>query len=80
MTLTEAIQARIRGLCAERCITLNKLSYICGVTQSTLENIFIRPNTKPTVSTVKKICDGLEITLGEFFSHPLFDELEQEIR
>lgn len=80
MALTEAIQARIKGLCEERNMTLNKLSYLCGITQSTLENIYLRPNNKPSVSTIKKVCDGLEITLGEFFSHPLFDELEQEIK
>ncbi len=80
MNLTTVIQNRIRELCAERNITLNKLSTICGITQSTLNNIFTRPNNKPTVSTIKKICDGLDITLAEFFSAPDFDNLEQEIQ
>ena len=80
MDLTTAIQNRIRQLCADRNITINKLSTICGITQSTLNNIFTRPNNKPTVSTIKKICDGLNITLIEFFSSDIFDELEQEIK
>lgn len=67
MTLTEAIQQRIRELCRERNITLNHLSMLCGMTQSTVHNIFARPNNSPTISTIKKICDGLDITLGEFF-------------
>lgn len=80
MDLTNAIQNRIRQLCAERNITINKLSTICGITQSTLNNIFSRPNNKPTVSTIKKICDGLNITLVDFFNTTDFDNLEQEIQ
>lgn len=78
--LTQAIQRRIRELCTERNITLNKLATICGITQSTLNNIFTRNYTKPTVSTIKKICDGLEITLSEFFNTEYFNSLEQEIK
>lgn len=78
--LTQAIQRRIRELCTERNITINKLATICGITQSTLNNIFTRNYTKPTVSTIKKICDGLEITLSEFFNTEYFNSLEQEIK
>lgn len=78
--LTQAIQKRIRELCAERNITVNKLSITCGITQSTLNNILSRKNNKPTVSTIKKICDGLEITLAEFFDTDYFNSLEQEIK
>lgn len=78
--LTQAIQRRINELCDERKITLNKLSTICGITQSTLNNIISRSNTKPTVSTIKKICDGLNITLSDFFDTEYFDSLEQEIK
>ncbi|MCI8497086.1 MAG: helix-turn-helix transcriptional regulator [Clostridiales bacterium] len=80
MTLSEAIVNRILELCQERGITVNKLSIISGITQSTLNNIINGGSENPTVSTVKKICDGCEITLGEFFSVPMFDELEQEIK
>lgn len=80
MTLTNAIQSRIKELCNERNITINKLSIICGITQSTLNNIFTRNENKPTVSTIKKICDGLNITLSDFFDSDYFNDLEQEIK
>ena len=80
MTLTDAIRSRIKELCSERNITINKLSMICGITQSTLNNIFTREENKPTVSTIKKICDGLNITLSEFFDSDYFNKLEQEIK
>lgn len=80
MILSEAIRSRINELCKERNITINKLSTICGVTQSTFNNIMSRENCTPTVSTVKKICDGLEISLQDFFSSKYFDDLEQEIQ
>lgn len=80
MSIGEAVKKRILELCDERNITINKLSTICGITQSTLNNIIHREGSKPTVSTIKKICDGLEITLIEFFSSKIFDDLEQEIK
>jgi transcriptional regulator with XRE-family HTH domain len=80
MTLTNAIQERIKGLCTENGITINKLSTISGMTQSTLNNIFMRENSKPTVSTIKKICDGLEISLLDFFDSDFFVNLEQEVK
>lgn len=80
MTLTDAIAHRLLELCEERHITLNKLSTICGMTQSTLNNIVNTGSNNPTVSTVKKVCDGLGITLAQFFDAPVFTLLEQEIR
>lgn len=80
MTLTEAIAQRLLELCDERDISLNRLSIICGMTQSTLNNIVNTGSKNPTISTIKKVCDGLNITLGEFFESELFTTLEQEIR
>lgn len=80
MRVNEAVKMRILELCRERHITLNKLSTICGITQSTLNNIISRYNATTTVSTIQKICDGLEITILDFFSSPLFLNLEQEIK
>ena len=80
MCIGEAVKARILELCRERKITINKLSTICGLTQSTLNNIMHREKSKPTVATVKKICDGLEITMAQFFTSEIFDDLEQEIK
>ena len=80
MNISEAVKMRILELCRERNITINKLSTICGLTQSTLNNIMYREGSKPTVSTIKKICDGLEITMAEFFTSDIFDKTEQEIK
>lgn len=80
MDLRQAIRERILQLCAERNITINKLCLISGITQSTVNNIINTGSNNPTVSTVKKICDGLDITLADFFDNTLFTELEQEIQ
>lgn len=80
LNVGDAVRLRIMELCRERNITVNKLSTLCGITQSTLSNIIGGRNNSTTVSTVKKICDGLEISLVEFFSSDLFCNLEQEIR
>lgn len=79
MTTKEACRQRIRDLCKERGITLNKLAIMSGITQSTLNNIACGRNHSMTVSTVKKICDGLDITIIDFFNAPIFLDLEQEI-
>ena len=80
MTVGEASRKRIVELCRQRNITLNKLAMISGITQSTLNNIISGRNNSMTVSTVKKICDVLEIPIIEFFNCDLFSELEQEIK
>ncbi len=80
MTIVEAIALRIIMLCQERNITLNKLSTISGMTQSTINNIINTGSKNPTISTIKKICDGLEISLSEFFDDDIFNSLEQEIK
>ena len=80
MTVGEAVRQRIIQLCQERDISINKLSSISGVTQSTVNNIVSGRNNSATVSTIKKLCDGLGITIDEFFHSPLFAGLEQEIK
>lgn len=80
MTLKEAIIQRIVDLCGEHGLTINKLSTVCGMTQSTINNIVNGRNKSTTTSTVKKICDGLGITITEFFDDPLFQDLDQEIK
>ncbi len=80
MTIVEAIALRIIMLCKERNITPNKLSTISGMTQSTINNIINTGSKNPTISTIKKICDGLEISLSEFFDDDVFNSLEQEIK
>ncbi len=80
MNIGCAVKLRIIELCDKNNITVNKLSTICGITQSTLNNIISGRNNSTTVSTVKKICDGLNISICDFFQSPLFENLEQEIK
>ena len=76
----EAVRERILELCLERDISINRLSSMSGVTQSTVNNIVSGRNRSTTISTIKKLCDGLGITIEEFFHSDLFRELEQEIQ
>ena len=80
MTVGEAVRERILELCKERNLSINKLCSISGVTQSTVNNIISGRNNSATVATVKKLCDGLDITIEAFVSSPLFRDLEQEIK
>ncbi len=80
MTIGEAVRIRILELCKSRDISVNKLSSISGVTQSTVNNIVSGRNNSATISTIKKLCDGLDITIEEFFASELFRNLEQEIQ
>ena len=78
MYLSDAIEKRIFDLCEERSITLNRLSTICGITQSTLNNIKNRDNKSVTTLTVLRICNGLDISLKDFFDSTLFANLEDD--
>lgn len=80
MTIGEAVRQRIIQLCQEHDISINKLSSISGITQSTVNNIVSGRNNSTTVSTIKKLCDGLGITINEFFHSDLFKNLEQKIK
>ena len=79
MNTREAIANRIRQLCKERGLTPNGLSNLSAVPQATVKSILNGESQNPGTVTIKKLCDG-EITLGEFFSTPEFDALEQEIK
>ncbi len=76
----EAVKDRILQLCKEENLSVNKLSSMSGVTQSTVNNIVSGRNHSTTISTIKKLCDGLGITIEEFFHSELFRDLEQEIK
>lgn len=80
MRTKEAIRLRVLELCRENNLTVNGLSARCGITQSTLNNIVSGRNNSATVSTIQKVCDGLEMNLPEFFDSELFYNIEQEIR
>ncbi len=80
MRIGEAVRARILELCQERDLSVNKLSNISGVTQSTVNNIVSGRNRSATISTLKKLCDGFGITIQEFFNAEQFCDLEQEVK
>ncbi len=75
-----AAKSRILQLCGERNITINRLATMCALPPSSIKNILYGKSQNPKLLTIKLICDGLNMTLGEFFSTPEFDALEQEIR
>ena len=80
VNIGEAVKDRILELCQQKNISVNKLSTLSGVTQSTLNNIVSGRNRSTTISTIKKLCDGLGITIQEFFQSSVFLDLEQEIK
>ena len=80
MNTHKAVVNRIRQLCKEKGYTPNGIAEFSGVPQATLKSILNEESRNPGIVTIKKLCDGFEITLGEFFSTPEFDALEQEIQ
>ena len=80
MRVKEAIAARFRQLCLERGIKINHLANLAGVTPSTVYSMMDPSRHDVSAVTVKKLCDGLEISLKELFDAPVFDDLEQEIQ
>lgn len=80
MNTVTAVRNRILRLCEERNISINRLATLSALPPSSIKNILYGKSQNPKLLTIKLICDGLEITLGEFFSTPEFDGLEQEIR
>ena len=80
MDTVSAVRDRILRLCAERNITINKLATLSALPPSSVKNILYGKSKDPKLLTLKKICDGLDITLGEFFSTEEFDSLEPEIK
>lgn len=80
MTVTIAVRNRILQLCNECDITINGLATICGLPPSSIKNILYGKSLNPKIITIKMICDGLNITLGEFFNTPEFDSLEQKLK
>ncbi len=80
MGIYDLVVERIYELCKEKNITPNALSYMSGVSQSTVKSILNGESKNPGVVTIKKLCDGLEISITDFFSTEEFRNLEQEIK
>lgn len=80
MSVKDVVAKRFEDLCRERDITPNELATLSGVTPSTVYSMLDESRRDVSITTIKKLCDGLEITLPVFFSTPIFDSLEQEIQ
>ena len=80
MTVKEAVVARFWELMKECGIRPNELANRAGITPSTVYSMLDERRKELSINVIKKLCDGLDMTLGQFFSAPIFDELEQELR
>ena len=80
MNTITAVRDRILQLCEQRNISINRLAALSGLPPSSVKNILYGRSQNPKLLTIKILCDGLGITLGEFFSTETFDSLEQEIQ
>ena len=80
MNTKQAVGARILQLCAEKNLTINAVATSAGVPPSTVYSMLNQKSQNPGIVTVKKICDGMDLSLREFFDCELFEDLEQEIR
>lgn len=80
MTTKEAVAQRIINLCNDRNIAINALANLSGVSPSTIYSMLNQKSLNPGVVSIKKICDGLEISVREFFDDQMFDSTEQEIK
>lgn len=79
MNVKDAVAQRFRNICNERNIKINELANLSGVTPSTAYSMMDEKRRDISIITIKKFCDGLDITLCEFFSSIEFENLEQEI-
>lgn len=80
MNTCDTVKARILSLCEERNMSIHKLSIESGVSPSTIKSILYGKSKNPGIVTIKMLCDGLDITLIEFFNTQEFKALEQEIK
>ena len=80
MGVKDAVVLRFREIMAQRGLRANALANLSGLTPSTVYSMLDGRRGEVTINLIKKLCDGLDMTLGEFFNAPIFDELEQEIK
>ncbi len=80
MNAKEAVGLRIQELCAQRDLAINGLAHLCGVSPSTIYSMLNAKSKNPGVVSIQKICDGLEISVRDFFDSPLFENLDPEIQ
>lgn len=75
MDAKEAVARRIQALCLERGLAVNALANLCGVPPSTIYSMLNNKSENPGIISIQKLCDGLEISVREFFNDPLFENL-----
>lgn len=80
MCIKEAVVLRFKEICHSRNIKYNELATMSGITPSTVYSMMDSNRKDVSVITVKKLCDGLEISIVDFFNSPIFKDLEPEIR
>lgn len=80
MDTRQAVANRLLKLCEEKRLSVNALARLSAVPPSTLKNVINGGSKNAGVVTIKKLCDGLEISLRQFFDDGIFDDLEQEIK
>lgn len=78
MKLSNAISKKINKICTDKNITPNKLASICCLTQSTIQNLITGKSNNPKLLTIIRICEGLDISLKDFFDDELFSKIERE--
>lgn len=80
MDAKEAVARRIQALCLERSLAVNALANLCGVPPSTIYSMLNNKSKNPGIISIQKLCDGLEISVREFFNDPLFEDLGPVIK
>ena len=80
MNTKQAVADRIVELCNQKNIAINALANMSGISPSTLYSVLNEKSQNPGIVTIKKLCDGLDISLREFFNDDIFDDIEQEIK
>ena len=80
MIITAAVKKRFEELCYKKDINFCKLASLSGVPYTTVKSIFYNQSKNPGIATIKKLCDGLEISVTDFFDTDYFKNLEQEIK
>lgn len=80
MNVKDATVIRFKEICRQRGIAINELAVLSGVTPSTAYSMLDSSRRDISLITVKKFCDGLDISLEEFFTSEIFENLEPEIK
>ena len=80
MNAKTAVARRIHALCLERDIAINALANQCGIAPSTIYSMLNTKSKNPGIVSIQKVCDGLQISIREFFDDPLFENLDPEVK